>query len=167
MPVRFAGIGPLPSHPVVCAQFPERRKLSPNLLPLFPVDLTDASAQPFIGASDEFRHRRRREIVDPATDESLQLLSVLFKASADFSRQALLHRPVGAVSMRSPRVEHALSPHIAASFTPTVPCSYWTSSCLADLSTVICLMRFLFIISRACLQLLSAYASRRTPCFWL
>ena len=71
MPVRFAGIGPLPSHPVVCAQFPERRKLSPNLLPLFPVDLTDASAQPFIGASDEFRHRRRREIVDPATDESL------------------------------------------------------------------------------------------------
>ncbi len=163
MPVRFAGIGPLPSHPVVCAQFPERRKLSPNLLPLFPVDLTDASAQPFIGASDEFRHRRRREIVDPATDESLQLLSVLFKASADFSRQALLHRPVGAVSVRSPRVEHALSPHIAASFTPTVPCSYWTSSCLADLSTVICLMS----ISRACLQLLSAYASRRTPCFWL
>ena len=112
MPVRFAGIGPLPSHPVVCAQFPERRKLSPNLLPLFPVDLTDASAQPFIGASDEFRHRRRREIVDPATDESLQLLSVLFKASADFSRQALLHRPVGAVSVRSPRVEHALSPHM-------------------------------------------------------
>ena len=82
MPVRFAGIAPLPSHLVVYAQFPERRKLSPNLLPLLPVDLSDASAQPFIGASDEFCHRRRREIVDPATDESLQLPPVLFKASA-------------------------------------------------------------------------------------
>ena len=75
MPVRFAGIGPLQSHLVVYAQFPERRKQSPNLLPLLPADLSDASAQPFIGASDEFRHRRRREIVDPTTDESLQLLS--------------------------------------------------------------------------------------------
>ena len=109
MPVRLAGIAPLPSHLVVYAQFPERRKLSPNLLPLLPVDLSDASAQPFIGASDEFCHRRRREIVDPATDESLQLPPVLFKASASTAQS---NQRIG-------------------------------------------------------FQLLSAYASRRTLCFWL
>ena len=68
-----------------------------------------ASTQPFIGASDEFRHRRRRGIVAPAKDESLQLPPVLLKASASTARG-----------------NH-----------------------------------------RVCFQLLSAYASQRTLCFWL
>ena len=89
-------------------------------------------------------------------------------ASADFSRQALLRRSEwNGVRETSSGKKHALSPHAAASFTPTAPCSCRTSLCLASLSAVVCLMRFLFISSRVCLQLLSAYASRRTPCFWL
>ena len=44
--------------------------------------------------------------------------------------------PNGAASVRPPRVKHALSPHAAASFTPTAPCSCRTSLCLASLSAV-------------------------------
>ena len=69
-------------------------------------------------------------------------------ASADFSRQALLRRSEwNGIRETSSGKKHALSPHVAASFTPTAPCSYRTSLCLTSLSAVVCLMRFLFISS--------------------
>ena len=43
------------------------------------------------------------------------------------------------------------------------PCSYWASSCPADLPTLECLMRFLFVGPTVCRGLPSDSASRRTP----
>ena len=40
-------------------------------------------------------------------------------------------------------------------------------SCLADLATFVCLMRFLFVVSVLCRRLPSVHASRRWPCHWL
>ena len=60
--------------------------------------------------------------------------------SADFSRRALLRGGecfiVFAVSVRSPRVLTRSFPLIPAPSTVGVPCSYWTSVCVATSSTL-------------------------------
>ena len=83
--------------------------------------------------------------------------------SADFSRQALLRRPLGTTSVRPPRVRTRSFPSSIRRIYTSGPCSYWASSCLADLPTLVCLMRFLFVGPTVCLGLLSDPASRRTP----
>ena len=69
--------------------------------------------------------------------------------------------------MRPPRVRtHSFPPSIRRIYT-SGPCSCRASSCLADLATFVCLMRFLFVGSVVCRRLPSAHASRRRPCLWL
>ena len=69
--------------------------------------------------------------------------------------------------MRPPRVRtRSFPPSIRRIYT-SGPCSCWASSCLADLPTFVCLMRFLFVGSVVCRRLPSAHVSRRRPCLWL
>ena len=56
MPVRLAGVGPLPGFSFGCAQLPERRKLRPDLLPRFPVDLSALMQRPHL-------HQRLRAVI--------------------------------------------------------------------------------------------------------
>ena len=83
--------------------------------------------------------------------------------SADFSRQALLRRPLGTTSVRPPRVRTRSFPSSIRRIYTSGPCSCWASSCSADSPTLVCLMRFLFVGPTVCLGLLSDSASRRTP----
>ena len=69
--------------------------------------------------------------------------------------------------MRPPRVRtRSFPPSIRRIYT-SGPCSCRASSCLADLPTFVCLMRFLFVGSVVCRRLPSAHVSRRRPCLWL
>ena len=65
--------------------------------------------------------------------------------------------------MRPPRVRTRSFPSSVRRIYTSGPCSYWASSCPADLPTLECLMRFLFVGPTVCRGLPSDSASRRTP----
>ena len=151
--VLCGGAFPLASLGPVLPEVPDRFRRSP------PSGLVRVSA--FVGPQ-------------VASGHLLLLVSVLpgqpspgTMTSADSSRQVLLRRSVGPASVRPPRVRTRSFPSCSRRIYTSCSGQYWTSSCIADSSAVECLMRFLFVGSRVCFGLLSACASRHSPCLRL
>ena len=75
MPTRFTRVGPLPCQFFLDAQYAEGLISRRDLLPLFPVDLSDATSQPFVCFQGEFRHRRTSKVPNPPIYVCLELSS--------------------------------------------------------------------------------------------
>ena len=66
VPVRLPCVSPLPGFPLGHTEFLQSRVLRPCLLPLFPVDLADSSAEPLVRLLHELLHGGETEVVDPS-----------------------------------------------------------------------------------------------------
>ena len=75
MPTRFTRVGPLPCQFFLDAQYAESLISRRDPFPLLPVDLSDATSQPFVCFQGEFRHRRTPKVPNPPIYVCLKLSS--------------------------------------------------------------------------------------------
>ena len=75
MPTRFTRVGPLPCQFFLDAQYAESLISRRDPFPLLPVDLSDATSQPFVCFQGEFRHRRTSKVPNPPIYVCLELSS--------------------------------------------------------------------------------------------
>lgn len=90
MPTRFTRVGPLPCQFFLDAQYAESLISRRDPFPLLPVDLSDATSQPFVCFQGEFRHRRTSKVPNPPIYVCLELSSKGVEALSPTPRSQFL-----------------------------------------------------------------------------